>query len=238
MAIEITPHPPWIQEFLRLMSSFMDRIVNGDYFGQVAAGTLSMTIFRGGLINFYPLVENFPAYMGRAIEKVPAGKSPRNDMARDWLMENINIERRHTLWFRQWAIDFGVPEETFHTAIVPPPGMDAINNFLWRTVDQGTLAECIAAVNFGIEGATSEWTKSVKRNIRAYEGQEGVTFRKGTMFWIKAHAAYDDKHTPESLELIKAFATTDHEREKVIQAAQRSLEYYAMAAEACYEIFK
>lgn len=236
MTIETTPHPPWIEEFLGIMSPSIDRIVSGSYFGRMAAGTLSMKKFRAGLINFYPLVEDFPAYMGHIIEKVPRGKNARNDMARDWLMDNINTERRHTRWYRNWAVDFGAPEEAFETAIVPPPEIDAINNFLWRTVSHGTLAESVAAVNFGIEGPTGEWTKSVKRNIRAYEGQNGVTFGKETLFWIKAHAAYDDKHTPESLELIKAFATTDDERKKVIQAAQRSLEYYAMAAEACYEM--
>ncbi len=237
MRIETTPHPEWVRNFLEEIEPYNDRIMNGPYFDEMAAGTLSMSRFRGGLLNFYPLIEDFPAYMGHAIQKVPRGRSRRNDMARDWLMQNINIERKHTLWYRQWAIDFGVPRKAFDKPIVPPPEIDAINNFLWRTVTHGTVAECIAAVNYGIEGPSGEWTKRVEPNIRKYEGRDGVTFRRSTLFWIKAHAAYDDMHTPEALELIKAFATTRREQEKATRAALRSMAYYAMAADACYREF-
>jgi pyrroloquinoline quinone (PQQ) biosynthesis protein C len=56
--------------------------------------------------------------------------------------------------------------------------------------------------------------------------------------WVSAHASYDDKHPDEALEIIKAFATTKEEQEKVKQATKRALEYYALALDACYEIFQ
>ncbi len=58
-------------------------------------------------------------------------------MARQWLMENINIERRHALWYQQWAVDFGVLPEAFANPILPPPEMDAINNYLWCIAHNG-----------------------------------------------------------------------------------------------------
>lgn len=237
MEIKLTFHPQWVEEFLECIAPYNDRIVKGRLFSEMAAGTVSMARFRGGLVNFYPLIENFPVYMGCALKKVPPGKNRRNDMARDWLMFNISTERLHVHYYRQWAAEFGVPRNAFDRPIVPPPAMDAINNYLWRIVDDGTLAECIAAVNYGIERPSGEWTKLAEPNIRAYEKQDGVTFRNGTLNWIKVHAAYDERHTPEALELIKAFATTKREQERVKLAAQRAMEYYAMAADACYELF-
>lgn len=236
MELQLASHPPWVETFLDRVAPTVERIVNSPYFAEMAAGSLSMARFRHGLLNFYPLIEDFPAYMGRVIQKVPGGHEPRNEMARNWLMHNINTERKHTLWYRQWAIDFGVPEAAFDSRIVPPPEVDAINNYLWRVVDQGSLAECIAAVNFAVEGPSGEWTKRVKPNIRAYAGRDGVRFTKRTLMWINAHARYDDKHTPEALEIIKAFATTGPEQERVMLAAQRTMEYYAMAADACYHM--
>ena len=56
------------------------------------------------------------------------------------------------------------------------------------------------------------------------------------MLWIDTHEYYDDRHTPEALEIMKAFATTGQEQERVMQAAQRSMVYYAMAADACYRM--
>ena len=237
MEVKITPHPSWIEEFLDFIAPYNDRIVNGRLFSELAAGTLSIERFRGGLVNFYPLIESFPKYMLLTLDKVPGENNPTNNMARDWLIENINIERRHKTWYKRWAMDFGVPTKALSEPVVPPPEMDAVNNYLWRVAGHGSLVEGISAINYAIEGPSGEWTKRVKRNIRAYEKQPGVTLRNGTLTWINAHAAYDDTHPDEALELIKLLARTKQEQEMVKLAAQRGMEYYAMAAEACYEMF-
>ena len=80
MKIELSPNPPWVGDFLEIVTTCVDRIVNGLYFAEMAAGSLSMTRFRRGLLNFYPLIEDFPAFMGRVIQKVPSGREPRNEM--------------------------------------------------------------------------------------------------------------------------------------------------------------
>ena len=236
MEIELTPHPEWVREFVDSVAPDRARVVQSPFFDDMAKGTLSMSIFRCGLVGFYPLVESFPSYLKLVLKKVPKDKDKRSNLARSWLAANIEIERRHAAWYRQWARDFGVPSDTFSRTVVPPAEMDAVNNYLWRIGTQGTLSECFAAINYGIEGPSGDWTQLVAPNIQAYEGRPGVKFRKGTLLWIKAHAAYDARHTPESLELIKLFATTKQEQDKVKIAAKRSMEYYAMAAEACYRL--
>lgn len=227
----------WLLSLRERLQPFVRSIVDSRLFREMAEGTLSMKRFRGALLYFYPLVENFPKYMGVTLTKVPEGDSPRNNLAREWLLENMNVERRHAHWYRQWAVSFGVSGRTLNRPVVPPPEMDAINNYLWRVTSHGSLAEALAAVNFGVEGPTGIWSKEVERNARAYAGKPGVSFGKETLFWLKAHAAYDDRHPEEALELIKLFAMTKAERRKVMSAAKRSMEYYALAAEACYEIF-
>jgi len=232
----ITRHPAWIRQLLRDVADAEARVVSSRLFDEMAAGKLPMRIFRNALVNFYPLVDNFPMYMSGAIRKIPDDGNPLNQLARNWLIGNIHVERRHSEWFRLWAIDFGVPAKTFETRVIPPPEMDAVNNFLWRISAQGTLAECLGAINYAIEGATGLWSKALAKNFSNYRGKTKVRFTKSTSFWVKAHAAYDDKHAPEALELIKMFANTDEGKEAVIAATKRSMEYYALAAEACYAL--
>ena len=238
MKLELTRDPDWVLNLHERLLPFVRGIVDGKLFTEMAEGTLTMKRFRSGLLYFYPLIENFPKYMGLTLTKVPEGDAPRHNLAREWLLENMNLERRHADWYRQWAVSFGVSSRALNRPVVPPPEMDAINNYLWRVASYGSLAEAIAAVNFGIEGPTGIWAKEVKRNIRSYEGRPGVSCgNKEVLFLLKVHADYDDRHPKEALELVKLFALTKAEQKRVISAAQRSMEYYALAADACYELF-
>ncbi len=234
--LKLTRHPRWVREFLAAVAPIEERVVNSRLFAEMANGTLSMKRFRAGLLYFYPLIESFPQYMGLTLAKAAAGNG-LNELTREWLITNINIERKHTVWYRQWALDFGVSKEAFARPVLPPPEIDAVNHYLWRITSQGTLAEALAAVNYGIEGPSGVWTKRVKKNIKIYARHKGVKIRKGTLLWLDAHAAYDDRHPDEALELIKKFAKTNEAQEKVAQAARRSMEYYALAADAVYDLF-
>jgi pyrroloquinoline quinone (PQQ) biosynthesis protein C len=235
--IRPTPHPQWINELLDEIEPYRRKIVNSKIFKDMGSGSLTMKRFRGGLINFYPLIESFPKYMALNLAKVPAGDSRWSRKARYWLITNINQERLHTGWWKQWAIGFGVSPHAFKEETYPPPEMDAINNYLWRVCTHGSLAEGMSAANFAIEGATGEWTKTVNGNLKTYCGAEGVEINEKTLEWVTAHASYDDKHPDEALEIIKAYATTRGEQARVKQATKRALEYYLIALDACYEIF-
>lgn len=234
--LKLTRHPRWVREFRTAVAPIEERIVNSRFFAEMANGTLSMKRFRAGLLYFYPLIESFPQYMGLTLAKAASGNG-LNELTREWLITNINIERKHTLWYRQWALDFGVSREEFARPVLPPPEIDAVNHYLWRVTSQGTLTEALAAVNYGIEGPSGVWTKRVKKNIKTYARHKGVKIRKGTLLWLNAHAAYDDRHPDEALELIKKFAKTKEAQEKATQAARRSMEYYALAADAIYDLF-
>lgn len=231
-----TKHLPWIEDFISAVAPYEARVVNSPLFAELAAGTLSMPKFRAGLLYFYPLIEAFPQYMALTLAKVPLGITRRNDMAREWLIQNMNVERKHVRWYRRWAIDFGVSEQKLKALLAPPPEIDAVNNYLWRVVYGGSLAESLAAVNYGIEGPSGIWTKLVKNRLKDYGREKGVNISRPTLLWINAHADYDDTHPEEALQLITSFARTRQDRASVTAAAQRAMEYYAMAADACYHM--
>jgi pyrroloquinoline quinone (PQQ) biosynthesis protein C len=235
--IQTSSHPEWVEDFLNFIEPYQYKVVNSKIFRDMSEGTLELKRFQGGLINFYPLVENFPLYMALNLAKVPAGNCERNKRTRYWLITNINQERLHTVWWKQWAMGFGVPKETFNKEIYPPSEMDAINNYLWRICTRGSLAEGISAANFAIEGATGGWTREVNKSLKKYKRVKDAQINEKTLRWVTAHASYDDRHPEEALEIIKTYATTKEEQEKVKRAAKRSLEYYALALDACYEIF-
>lgn len=236
--IRLTSHPEWVNEFLEFIAPYKDRVVNNRIFEDINTTRLSGNQFQGAMINFYPLIESFPKYMALSLSKVPAGNSVWSRKTRFWLITNMNQERLHTEWWKQMARGFGIASEALQQEIYPPPEMDAINNYLWRICTYGSLAEAISAANFAIEGATGEWTQKTRAGFERYCNVPSFEVNDKTLEWVTAHASYDDKHPYEALEIIKAYAVTREEQQKVKQAAKRSLEYYSLALDTCYKIFK
>ncbi|MBV8858838.1 MAG: iron-containing redox enzyme family protein [Acidobacteria bacterium] len=233
--IKITPHPAWVVDLLESVRPLKERVVNHKIFSDICQLKLTIAQFQRALVNFYPLIESFPKFMSLNLTKVPLGGTRWNKKTKYWLIVNINQERLHAGWWRDFAFGFGVAKEVLDKEIHPPPAVDALNNYLWRVCTYGSLAEGIGASNFAVEGPTGEWTKITSDYIRKYQGKEGTRITDKTFEWVTAHANYDDKHPYEALEILKAYATTPAEQEKVRYAIERSLEYYAMALDACYE---
>lgn len=236
--IRLTPHPNWVEELLNTIAPYKDKVVNHRFFLAINRQRLSAQQFQGALINFYPLIESFPKYLALSLAKVPAGNSVWSRKTRYWLITNMNQERRHTEWWKQMARSFGVPAQSLQKEIYPPPEIDAINNYLWRICTHGSLAEGISAANFAVEGATGEWTKKTRPGFEKYRQMKKFELDERGLEWITAHASYDDRHPVEALEIIKAHATTKEEQQKVTQAAIRSLQYYALALDTCYQNYK
>ena len=172
--------------------------------------------------------------MNLCVAKAPDTEQGR--IAKSWLAHNIKIERRHAQWYRDWAIGFGVSEKIFEKPINPPPEIDAVNNFLWRVCTYGSLVEAVAGLNYAIEGPTGVWTRLVYPNIKRFENRDGVGLDSKSLLWLRAHAVYDEVHPEEALEIIKTLAKSDNDRKGAIRAAKSGMDYYAMAAEACYTL--
>lgn len=233
-ALEITAHSPWAQQFWDELVPLKDQVVHHPLFTEMGSGALSLPRFRSALLNFYPLVENFPKYMGLNLAKTRPGRQPGHEEAKNWLIGNIKIEQRHAYWYQDWAMGFGL---TLHDLefVDPPAAMDAVNHYLWSIGRQASLEEGIAATNLAIEWATGEWSQSVVKGMKAYEELGVATINRHSMAWLRAHASYDDDHPHEAMELIKLICVDDDSRQRAHMAAFKGLEYYVHALDYCYE---
>lgn len=234
--IERSPHPEWAQRFWDNLVPLKDRIAQHPLFREMAVGELSLPRFRHALLNFYPLVGNFPHYMGLTLSKAYEANVPGVLESRDWLINNIKIEQRHLYWYRDWAMGFGITNEALDN-VTPPAAMDAINHYLWHINQRGSIAEGIAATNLAIEWATGDWTVSVVHGMKAYAERGEAQLGRRTMAWLRAHAHYDDAHPYEAMELVKRLCGDNQVlQEKSFAAAKRGMEYYLLALDACYAL--
>ena len=72
-ALTLTEHAPWAQRFWDALVPLKDRVARHPLFVEMGDGSLSLGRFRDALLHFYPLVENFPKYMGLALAKTRPG---------------------------------------------------------------------------------------------------------------------------------------------------------------------
>jgi pyrroloquinoline quinone (PQQ) biosynthesis protein C len=228
----LTPHPEWAQDFWDRLVPIKDRVVQHPIFQTMGEGELPIDHFRYTLLNFYPLVENFPKYMALNLAKCRRDK-PGHDETRNWIMGNMRVEQRHAYWYQDWAEGFGVDRDMLNT-VTPPAAMDAVNHYLWDQCRNAPLVEGIGAANLAIEWATGEWTRYVVKGMRAYAKRGEAEVDRRTMAWLRAHSHYDDAHPHEAMELIKLLAHTDEERQRAFEATRRGLEYYWLALEDCW----
>lgn len=233
--LKITSHHDWSQKFWDDLVPVKDKISQHPFFQQMAAGRLNLTAFRYALLNFYPLVAHFPAYMGLALAKAIDFQEPGVVEARNWLIQNIKVEERHLNWYQDWAMGFGITLEELNT-VRPSAAMNAVNHFLWHINQRGNLAQSLAATNLAIEWATGDWTIQVYKGIESYSKFKGVEISKRSMAWLRAHAHYDDLHPYEAMELIKRLCHHKVEwQEQAFLAAKEGLEYYILALDECYQ---
>lgn len=234
--IQLTPHSEWAQKFWDGLIPYKNKIVEHIYFQELQNGSLSIERARRGLIDFYPLVENFPKYMALNVAKTQSGMKPGHAEAKFWLMQNMKVEQKHADWWCDWAECIRLTRDDLYRA-QPSPLMDAINHFLWNVNTRGSLTEGIAATNLAVEWATGEWTVRILSGVKSYAERGLADISSRTMSWLNAHATYDDKHPYEAMEVIKLTAVTEEEQKSAFELAKRAMEYYLLALDDCYESY-
>jgi pyrroloquinoline quinone (PQQ) biosynthesis protein C len=227
-ALALTPETPLSRAFLERTRAALDAVSGHVYFGAFAEGTLSRAAVERGLLGFYPLVEGFPRTMARILARLDPRERPRAEEARGWLLRNIATEERHHEWWVDLGAPFGIGAARF-AAARPSARMDAQNHYLFRIAETGTIAEAVAAVNWAVEGATGVWTRALAPLAATTARRFGLEADERALRWLTAHADYDDRHPVEALEVVKIYATDEAEMARAAAAAERSLEYYAIA---------
>jgi pyrroloquinoline quinone (PQQ) biosynthesis protein C len=233
-ALAATPHPVWTTQMLERLRPAWDAVLNSEVFTSTRPGALPSELWRGVLLEFFCIVEAFPKYMGVTLAKTTFGRSPRDELARSWLIGNIRVEARHAEWYIDWAAAHGIGRAEI-TQYRPHAAVGALDAWLWSVAYRGTLAEAVGAINYAIEGTTGEWTRQVLPAFAAHYNHDETA-----LAWLVNHAEYDDKHPVQALEIVKNSLRSDGEPAtstvlRTEDAIRRSLELFRAGFDSCIQ---
>jgi pyrroloquinoline quinone (PQQ) biosynthesis protein C len=230
---ELTSYPQWLQELVIDMHEARERVSRHRLFLLMRDASLSCAAARNFFIRVWPVIEQFPQYMGRNLGKLEYGK-PGHDLARAFLTRNVRVEQNHADYWAEWAEASGVPREELLKGSEAPASA-ALSHWCWYVCDRDSLAIAIAATNYAIEGVTGEWAHLVCSSDR-YAQSLPQERRKSGMRWLRAHAHYDDAHPWEALEIVATILGAHPgatEVGNVRAALRRSYEYMRLTLEDC-----
>jgi pyrroloquinoline quinone (PQQ) biosynthesis protein C len=230
---DLASYPLWIQEVVSEVQGLKDSAAGHSLFRQMADATLPAFAVANFFIRVWPVIEQFPQYMGRNLAKLQFGR-PGHGLARVFLTRNVRVEQSHADYWVAWAEASGVPLDALLRGSPAAPSA-TLSHWCWYICDHGPLAEAIAATNFAIEGATGEWAQLVCSS-EAYAASLPEEGRKVGMRWLRAHARYDDSHPWEALEIVASILGAHpalREVEGVRAAIARSYEYMRITLDDC-----
>jgi pyrroloquinoline quinone (PQQ) biosynthesis protein C len=227
---KLTTNPPWVLEMDEYLKPYREAIWQSKLVQETSTGALSLKQVRGWSIQFYPFIECFPQFMATYLAKAP------DRMSRAFLIDNLRVEKRHADQWIDMANGFGVTNEELMTTPILPE-VETLTHWLWSITNRGSFVEAVAATNYAIEGVTQGIASIMVKGFARYQGQEGVQLDKRAYYWMEAHSSYDDVHPYEALEIIKRHATSPTMQQHAKRAAQRSLEYLAIALDCCHRAY-
>lgn len=197
---ELGSYPQWAQDMVAECDHVKQSVVNHELWSMMRDGELDETGTANFMTGLWPVIERFPAYMARSLLKTRYGRSRGDDLARRWLVRNIRVEQNHAEYWLNWADGAGVSREQVLNG-VPPGGTLVFADWCEEVSQSDTLAAGIAAVNYAVEGATGEWAQHVYE-CEHYAESFPEPIRKSSLRWLQMHAAYDDTHPWEALEIV------------------------------------
>lgn len=209
------------------VAPYWDKLVNGPWAEAVASTRLSVEQMQGWILQLYPFIHDFPKFLAEGLIKV------EDDFSRTFLIENIRIEKAHADHWLWMGEGFGLDRQHMldlaegHSPVLRD--VQSLTDWVWRVNAKGTLAECVAATSFAIEGVAGALARKIAAGFESYRGQPGVDMNPKTYKWIREHAHYDDEHPKFALEIVKRYALTEQMQRQVMLAAKRSLELLDLA---------
>jgi pyrroloquinoline quinone (PQQ) biosynthesis protein C len=197
---ELTSYPTWAQHMVADCDSAKRRVVNHELWGLMSSARLDPTSTANFMKGIWPVIERFPAYMAMSLLKTRFGRSEGDNLARRWLVRNIRVEQNHAEYWLTWAEGAGVSRNEVLNSRAPH-GTGALAAWCEQICTDGSLAASIAATNYAVEGATGEWSQRIYDSA-AYVESFPKDVRIGSLRWLQLHAAYDDTHPWEALEIV------------------------------------
>lgn len=230
---DLAAYPPWVQEIVADVQGLKASVAAHRLFELMRDALLPSHAGANFFIRVWPVIEQFPQYMGRNLAKLQFG-APGHDLARVFLTRNVRVEQSHADYWVDWAAASGVTRDALLRGS-PAAASAALSHWCWYICDRGSLAEAVAATNYAIEGATGEWAQLVCSSDR-YASSLPEEKRKSGMRWLRAHAHYDDAHPWEALEIVSSVLgghPGPREVELIHTAIRRSYDYMRILLDDC-----
>jgi len=231
---ELTSYPQWAQDMVAACEATKRGVVDHELFSLMREAKLSAESTRHFMVGIWPVIERFPAYMAHSLLKTQYGRSHGENLARRWLVRNIRVEQNHAEYWLNWAEGAGVTQaEVLHGSA--PQGSQALAQWCEEVSSRDTLAASIAATNYAVEGATGEWSQLVYES-KTYAQSLREDTRKQSLRWLQLHAAYDDTHPWEALEIVCTLVGTSpaaDEVEHLAECIRRSYTSMRILADRC-----
>jgi pyrroloquinoline quinone (PQQ) biosynthesis protein C len=197
---ELSSYPQWTQDMAGECDPVKESFVGHELWDLIRDGRASQDCMVKFMVGIWPVIEGFPGYMARSLLKTRFGRSEGDNLARRWLVRNIRVEQNHAEYWLNWSEGHNVPRQRLIEGTLPA-GTGILADWCEEISTKGALAPSIAAVNYAIEGATGEWSRTLYES-EGYASQFPEATRRSTMRWLQLHAAYDDQHPWEALEIV------------------------------------
>ncbi|MGH8234964.1 MAG: TenA family transcriptional regulator [Rhodanobacteraceae bacterium] len=196
----LSSYPQWAQDMVGECEDAKQEVVNHEMWAKMCECRIEPEEAANFMAGLWPVIERFPCYMSHSLLKTRYGRSDGDDLARRWLVRNIRVEQNHAEYWLKWAEGAGVARERVLNGPVVH-GTQVLADWCEDVSSHGTLAAGIAASNYAVEGATGEWAQRVYESEQ-YAESFPLASRKASLRWLQLHAAYDDEHPWEALEIV------------------------------------
>ena len=193
-------YPQWTQDLIGECEEAKQGVVDCELVRKFCENRVEPEEAGSFMIGLWPVIEGFPGYMARSLLKTRYGRSEGDNLARRWLVRNIRVEQNHAEHWLNWAEGHGVERKAILQGPMPPASQ-VLADWCVDVVSNASLAAGLAATNYAVEGATGEWAQRIYDSNR-YTGSFVGANAKSTLRWLQLHAAYDDEHPWEALEIV------------------------------------
>ena len=231
---ELSSYPQWAQAMVASCEYQRRSVLSHELWQLMRQGQLGREATRRFMVGVWPVIERFPAYMANSLLKTRYGRSPGDNLARRWLVRNIRVEQNHADHWLNWAEGAGVSREEVLDGVAPE-GSQALAQWCEEVTARDTLAAGMIATNFAVEGVTGEWAQLVYDSA-TYAQSLPLEKRTRSLRWLQLHAAYDDTHPWEALEIVcvlKGMSPPADDVEHLAECIRRSYLGMRILADRC-----
>jgi pyrroloquinoline quinone (PQQ) biosynthesis protein C len=233
---ELSSYPQWAQDMVDECESTKRSVTGHELWDLMRERSMKSDSTRNFMVGIWPVIERFPGYMAMSLLKTRFGRSPGDNLARRWLVRNIRVEQNHAEHWLNWAEGAGVPRTEVLNGYVAD-GTDVLARWCEEVCARDHLAASIAASNYAVEGATGEWSQ-ILYDSASYRDSFPQASRTRSLRWLELHAAYDDTHPWEALDIvctIMGCSPVLDEVQHITECVKRSYTSMRVLADICVQ---